>query len=419
MQQHKNLRPFLTGIAGGSASGKHILGKSIKQSFKSFDVTIISLNNYYKSLSQEQLQNCSEYNFDCPEAFDFDLLYSHIIALRNGESVDLPMYDFSSYRRLDTTQKVEMCSVIIFEGILAFYDMRIRNLMDLKIFIETDSDVRLARRIYRDVEKNKYSLNEIINRYHTHVKPSYETFIGPTKKYADIIIPGGIENKHAINLVSEYMKKQVIKLINCEKESLFTSVNEIVDPKHQFFDNKILVTTKDSDVHFLKEVFLQTLANELHEPQASDTRQRLVSMLPEIFVNYLKRKPYFNAQLPQFDAIITENDDVSAIDVKKYKNILFFKTSILSEEDMCIPEQILTLNPNCNLIINCVFLAPKFGELILGVRLNCVMLNTLYFSDFFIKFERFLINNNTAYDKKELSLLFTKQFQAIFIPSQQ
>ena len=157
-----NLRPFLTGIAGGSASGKHFLGKSIKQSFKSFNVTIISLNNYYKNLSPTQLQN-------------------------------------SSHRRLDKTQKVELCSVIIFEGILAFYDMRICNLMDLKIFIETDSDVRLARRIYRDVEKNKYSLNEIINRYHTHVKPSYETFIGPTKKYADIIIPGGIENKHAIN----------------------------------------------------------------------------------------------------------------------------------------------------------------------------------------------------------------------------
>lgn len=376
-----NLRPFLTGIAGGSASGKHFLGKSIKQSFKSFNVTIISLNNYYKNLSPTQLQN-------------------------------------SSHRRLDKTQKVELCSVIIFEGILAFYDMRIRNLMDLKIFIETDSDVRLARRIYRDVEKNKYSLNEIINRYHTHVKPSYETFIGPTKKYADIIIPGGIENKHAINLVSEYMKKQVLKLIKCERESLFTSVNEIVDPKYQFFDNKILVTTKDSDVDYLKEVFLQTLSNEVNETQAGEIRQRLVEMLPEIFINYLKRKPYYNEQLPQFDVIITENDDVSAInDVKKYKNILFFKTSILSEEDMNIPEQILTLNPNCNLIINCIFLAPKFGELILGVRLNCVMLNTLYFSDFFIKFERFLINNNTTYNKNELCVLFTKQFQDIFISS--
>lgn len=415
MNHHlSKLRPFLIGIAGGSASGKHILGNSIKQSFQSFNVTIISLNNYYKSLSTHQMHNPSEYNFDCPEAFDFDLLYSHIISLRNGQSVDLPVYDYSLYKRLHKTHRVDSCSVIVFEGILAFYDMRIRNLMDLKIFIETDSDVRLARRIYRDVEENKYSLNEIIKRYHTHVKPSYEMFIGPTKMYADIIIPGGIENKHAINLVSEYMKKQVNKLMKCDRNSLFTSMNEIVDPKFQFFDNKILVTYKEGDVEFLKEVFHCVIGKEVSENNVHDIRKKLIEMLHEIFMNYLKRKPYFNEHLPQIDLIITENDDVNKIDIAKYKNILLFKTAILNEDDMNIPEKILTLNPNCNLIINSIFLAPKFAELILGVRLNCVMINTLYFSDFFIKFEQFIIDDTSAYNSSKLSHLFTNHFHELF-----
>lgn len=138
------IKPFLIGISGGSASGKTSVVQEIYKLLTDFEICTISLDSYYKDLPEDSC--LSKFNFDQPNAFDFDLILEHIIALRNGESIDMPKYDFVTSKRLPTTQRVKSSPVIIFEGILAFYNKQIRNLMDLKIFIDTDCDVRLARR---------------------------------------------------------------------------------------------------------------------------------------------------------------------------------------------------------------------------------------------------------------------------------
>lgn len=140
------IKPFLIGISGGSASGKTSVAQEVYNLLTDFEICTISLDNYYKDLTEEEYFRLSEYNFDQPNAFDFDLILKHIIALRNGESIEMPKYDFVTSKRLPTTQRVKSSPVIIIEGILAFYIKRIRNLMDLKIFIDTDCDVRLSRR---------------------------------------------------------------------------------------------------------------------------------------------------------------------------------------------------------------------------------------------------------------------------------
>ena len=191
-EEPKIIKPILIGIAGGSACGKRTLLNEIKQEIKDYKVCVISLDSYYKDLPQDT--NISEYNFDLPQAFDFELLLNHIKDLRNGKTIEMNLYDFKENKKSNIKTKIESCPIIIIEGIFGFYDSRIRNLMDLKIFIDTDSDIRLSRIIYRDISERGRDLLTSIERYHKFVKPGYEEFVAPTRKYADIIIPTGAHN---------------------------------------------------------------------------------------------------------------------------------------------------------------------------------------------------------------------------------
>ena len=203
--------PYLIGIAGGSGSGKTSVANEIFKNIQT-NCLLFSMDTYYKDLTPEQMKNISEYNFDEPKALDLDLLHSHLNDLMNWKSIEMPTYDFTTSSRQPETKKLIPCKFIIFEGILSFYDIRIRNLMNMKIFVDLDDDIRLARRIYRDMTDRGRKMHDIISRYHKFVKPAYDNFIKPTRKYADIIIPRGAENTNAIDLISQNLKSVLKKL---------------------------------------------------------------------------------------------------------------------------------------------------------------------------------------------------------------
>lgn len=408
-------KPFLIGICGGSASGKKAILKQITNYLTDFSVCTISLESYYKTPPEEFRNKPEEYNFYLPEAIDFELLIKHIIALRNGDDIEMPIFDFANQKRKAETKHISSSPVIIFEGVLAFYDKRIRNLMDLKIFIATGGGERLSRRILRDICERGQELETIVTRYHKFIKTAEDNYFIATKKYADIIIPRGDENAPAARIVSEYLKVQLNKILNGDMSNLFSSINEVVDPKHQFYDKLILVTDEPSEIEFFKQVFEDLIAKEIDDCFIDNIREKFISMLPEILIKYFRNKSYFNENLPKIDLIITEYDDLEKIEWSKYKNILFFKTVILTEEDMKIPEIIFSNNKKCIVIVNTIFLAPKFAEILLGNKLNTLMMNTLYFSDFFIKFEHLIRKDETVYNSKILAQLFSKKLTKVFL----
>ena len=407
---NENIKPFLIGICGGPSAGKSLLVREMSKHITDFKVCTISQESYYKDLTEDQTKNISEYNFYCPEAFDLDLLYHHLLQLRNGESIEMPVYDFEKYKKTKEIKIIESCPIIFLYGIFTFYDKKIRNLIDLKIFIDTDSDLRLSKRIYRDITKGNRDLKSILSRYHKFVKPSFEDFILPSRKYADIIIPKIRDNSPIIQIVTEYLRIQLNKLKG-STSNLFSSINEIIDPKYQFFDNKILISNDINQIEFLKQIFEDNISNEIKKDENYEyfiepIRDKLIEILHNILNEYFRGKSYFSTILPKIDLIILENEDISNIDFKKYKNIFIFKTLILNEDDIKIPDYIYNNNKDCNIVINSIFLAPKFSDIILSNKLNTVLFNTLYFSDFFIKFEKILKNNETIFNSKELNKKF-------------
>ena len=184
-----NIRPFLIGICGGSSTGKSLLSEEISSLINSeYKVCKISLVNYYKNLSKEDYMRKEKYNFDKPEAIDFALLYSNLESLLNKKPIILPKYNINTYLREEPREEVKNCDVIILEGIFCFYEEKIRNLIDLKIFIDVDKDIQLSRIIYRDIFEKNRELKDIIIKYHKYIKPSFNEYILPTRKYADIIL---------------------------------------------------------------------------------------------------------------------------------------------------------------------------------------------------------------------------------------
>lgn len=169
------------------------------------------MDSFYKSLTEKQKEIAREnnYNFDHPDAFDFDLMFSALKDLKAGKSVEIPVYDFTTHSRIEETQVLYGASVVVFEGILSFYDKAVRDLMDLKIFVQTDADVRLARRLKRDIAERGRDMSGILEQYSKFVKPSFDDFIQPTVRYADVIVPNGLENQAAIKLLTEHVAKKL------------------------------------------------------------------------------------------------------------------------------------------------------------------------------------------------------------------
>jgi len=204
--------PFIIGVTGGTASGKTSVCDLIHNQLNDHRVVIISQDSFYKSLTKKDLENVHDYNFDHPDSFDWDLLEQVLISIKKGESVNIPIYDFKTHSRTQETMKISGADVILLEGILSFYSSGVRDQMNMKVFVDTDPDVRLARRIQRDIRERGRDLEGVLFQYERFVKPAFDEYILPTKKYADVIIPRGADNHVAIDLIVQHIKSKLIEL---------------------------------------------------------------------------------------------------------------------------------------------------------------------------------------------------------------
>ena len=199
------LNPIIIGIAGGTGSGKSTLADNIKKEFKN-NISMLSHDYYYKNNSHLPFEERVKLNYDHPEAFDTDLLIEHLQKLKNGETIKRPSYSFINHLREEETYEVVPKKVIIVEGILIFENKALRDMMDIKIFVDASADIRFIRRLLRDVEERGRTVPSVVDQYCRTVKPMHDQFVEPSKKYADIIVPQGGHNKVALNMIVEKIR---------------------------------------------------------------------------------------------------------------------------------------------------------------------------------------------------------------------
>jgi uridine kinase len=203
-------QPFVIGVSGGTASGKTTVCDMIIQQLHDHRVVLVNQDSFYRGLTEEQSEHVQDYNFDHPDAFDTDQLLECMGKLKSGQSVNIPIYDFKNHRRCsESFRKVNASDVIILEGILVFHDQKVRDLMDMKIFVDTDADIRLARRIRRDTVERGRDVISVLEQYGRFVKPAFDDFVLPSKKYADVIIPKGGDNHVAIDLIVQHIRTKL------------------------------------------------------------------------------------------------------------------------------------------------------------------------------------------------------------------
>lgn len=199
---------FIIGIAGGSGSGKTTLANNIARHFGD-KISLLRHDDYYKAQSDVPESERAKMNYDHPNAFDTALLISHLDALKQGKAINSPIYDYTVHDRSHEHRRVESREVVVLEGILIFENPEILKRLDMKVFVDTDADVRIIRRIRRDVKKRGRSLDSVIDQYLSTVKPMHEAFVEPSKKYADIIIPEGGKNPVAYGMITDKIEKHL------------------------------------------------------------------------------------------------------------------------------------------------------------------------------------------------------------------
>ncbi len=194
-------RPLLIGIAGGTGSGKSTVARKIADGLPADSVAVIDHDSYYRDRSDLSYEARTKLNYDHPDSLDNDLLVQHLEALRDGRGVDVPNYDFKTHARLAERRRVEPPRILIVEGILVFVEERVRSLLDVKIFVDTDADIRVFRRIRRDLEQRGRSFQQVREQYYATVRPMHLQFVEPSKRWADLIVPEGGDNHIAIDLI--------------------------------------------------------------------------------------------------------------------------------------------------------------------------------------------------------------------------
>jgi uridine kinase len=194
-------RPYLIGVAGGSNSGKTTIARRLEEVIGSDGLSLIRLDSYYITMREEPIEVRAAVNYDHPDAFDWDLFDDHLARLTAGESVKVPIYDYTIYDRTDEFEVVVPGKVIVVEGILVLWEPRLRERFDLKIFVDTPADLRIIRRLRRDVAERGRTQESILEQYLTTVRPSHEQFIEPSKRYADVIVPEGGLNRPAVEVL--------------------------------------------------------------------------------------------------------------------------------------------------------------------------------------------------------------------------
>ena len=202
---------IIIGVAGGSGSGKTTVAHNLIKAFKAEDAVLVEQDAYYKEHSHMTFEERSKVNYDHPNSIEFELLKKHLLNLKSGESIQRPIYDFTTHSRKEESITLQPSRIIIVEGILIFAVPEIRELFDVKIFVDTDADEMLLRRIERDINERGRTFDSVKTQYLTTVKPMYLEFAEPSKRYADIIIPRGGENKIAINMIIAKLKRYLQK----------------------------------------------------------------------------------------------------------------------------------------------------------------------------------------------------------------
>ncbi|HEV2288115.1 MAG TPA: uridine kinase [Candidatus Acidoferrales bacterium] len=204
-------RPFVIGICGGTGSGKTTITNRLSQALSASGVLVLQQDHYYRDLQNLTLEERSRQNFDHPNAIDTALFVEHVRKLRDGQSIDRPIYDFTQHRRLPETVRLETQPAILIEGILIFEIEALRKLMDLKIFVDTDADLRLIRRLVRDIRDRGRTLESVVEQYQKTVRPMHLEFVEPSKRYADVIIPEGGHNEAGVDLVIQKVRSLMAK----------------------------------------------------------------------------------------------------------------------------------------------------------------------------------------------------------------
>jgi uridine kinase len=203
------LKPLIIGIAGGSGSGKSTVATNVADLLTTSSVAFIDMDAYYKNFPTLSLDERKRLNWDHPDAFDYDLLYSHLEALSTRKSIEKPEYDFVTHLRRTEHTRVEPADVVVIDGILLFVDARVRDLCDVKVFVDADADIRLIRRIERDTHVRGRPLDEIIEQYLSTVQPMHNEFVEPSKRYADVIVPRGGHNSVAIEMIVAKIQRRL------------------------------------------------------------------------------------------------------------------------------------------------------------------------------------------------------------------
>src|SRR3954470_21233839 len=203
------MKPFIIGIAGGSGSGKSTVARNVAQALHTESVAFIDMDAYYLDHAHLSLDERRKINWDHPDAFDWELLVGQLGRLAAGESIEKPVYDFVTHTRAATTVVVPPAQVVVIDGILLFSDPRVRDVCDVKVFVDADADIRLIRRIRRDIKKRGRPLDEIIEQYLTTVQPMHLEFVEPSKRYADVIVPRGGHNAVAVEMIVAKIQRRI------------------------------------------------------------------------------------------------------------------------------------------------------------------------------------------------------------------
>jgi uridine kinase len=203
------MKPLIIGIAGGSGSGKSTVAKKVAEGLDTTSVAFIDMDAYYNNYSRLSMEERRRINWDHPDSFDWELLLSHLTTLAAGRSIEKPEYDFTTHMRRAETVRVPASDVVVVDGILILSDPRIRALFDVKVFVDTDADIRLIRRLRRDLVERGRPLEEILEQYLTTVQPMHLEFVEPSKRYADVIVPRGGHNEVAIEMIVAKIRHRV------------------------------------------------------------------------------------------------------------------------------------------------------------------------------------------------------------------
>jgi uridine kinase len=202
-----NKKTIIIGISGASASGKSLLANTIVRELGSDQVVIISEDAYYKDHTNIPFEERAKINYDHPDAFDHELLYHHLLKLQKGKNIEVPVYNHSLHTRDKETRKIGAHAIVVLEGILLFVEPQLRELMDIRIFMETSLDICLIRRLKRDIKERGRSLESVLKQYEETVRPMYLQFVDPSKRYADLIVPRGGNNRIAIDMIKAKMRE--------------------------------------------------------------------------------------------------------------------------------------------------------------------------------------------------------------------